>query len=157
MIGVFCHFPVFRRIGVTCAKSNHDRHRTHLGPIFLVLLKRSFDGVLGAPLRTTVLKIGVPRGINLPWKDHPPAGRGPGSSKNMAPRTVWRERWLKYSAKSGSIASWAYRDSIFYIGRLPYEKPGKREKRQSRRWRVFRFCPLNRYVPLVKGPKKAVS
>ena len=91
MIGVFCHFPVFRRIGVTCAKSNHDRHRTHLGPIFLVLLKRSFDGVLGAPLRTTVLKIGVPRGINLPWKDHPPAGRGPGSSENMAPRTIWRE------------------------------------------------------------------
>ena len=26
----------------------------------MVLLKHSFDGVLGAPLRTTVLKIGVP-------------------------------------------------------------------------------------------------
>ena len=30
-----------------------------MGAIFLVLLKRSFDGVLG-PLRATILKIGVP-------------------------------------------------------------------------------------------------
>ena len=62
VIGFFRHFSVFRRIGVTCAKSNHDRSKTHLGAIFLVLLKHAFDGVLGAPLRTTVLKIGVPGG-----------------------------------------------------------------------------------------------
>ena len=49
VIGVFCHFSVFRRIGVTCAKSNHDRSKTHLGAIFLVLLKHTFDGFLGAP------------------------------------------------------------------------------------------------------------
>ena len=55
-----CHFSVFRRIGVTCRKSNHDRHKTHLGAISLVLLKHSFDGVRGDPLRTTILKIGVP-------------------------------------------------------------------------------------------------
>ena len=60
VIGVFCHFSVFRRIGVTCAKSNHDRPKTHFGAIFLVLLKHTFDGLLGAPLRTTILQRGVP-------------------------------------------------------------------------------------------------
>ena len=74
----------------------------------------------------------------------------------MAPRTVWRERWLKYSAKSGSIASWTYRDSIFDIGHLPYQKPENAKNANHEGGASFVFGPLNRYVPLVKGPKKAV-
>jgi len=143
---------------VTCAKSNHDRHRTHLGPIFLVLLKRSFDGVLGAPLRTTVLKIGVPRGINLPWKDHPPAGRGPGSSENMAPRTIWREsdgsNILPNHAQSRlePIVIRFSTSDTYPTKNRKYAKKANHDGGAS-----FVFGPLNRYVPLVKGPKKAVS
>ena len=143
---------------MTCAKSNHDRHRTHLGPIFLVLLKRSFDGVLGAPLRTTVLKIGVPRGINLPWKDHPPAGRGPGSSENMAPRTIWRESDGSHilpnhapSRLEPIVIRFSTSDTYPTKNRK-YAKKANHDGGAS-----FVFGPLNRYVPLVKGPKKAVS
>ena len=126
------------------------------GAIFSVLLKHSFDGVLGAPLRTTVLKRGVPGESIFPWKDHPPAGRGPGSSENMAPpRTIWRERWLKNSAKSGSIASWTYRDSIFDLARLSYEKSKIPKKNAIHEGGMSRlFLPLNRASSLLKGPFK---
>ena len=64
----------------------------------------------------------------------------------------------KLLPKSGSIASWAYRDSIFDIGHLSCEKPGKREKRQSRRWVVFRFLTPDIAIYLSqKAKKQAIS
>ena len=75
----------------------------------------------------------------------------------MAHRTVWRERWRKYSAKSGSMASWTYRDSIFDIGHLSYEKPENEKNANHVGGASFVFDPSNRYLPFVKGPKEVIS
>ena len=55
------------------------------------------------------------------------------------------------------IASWAYRDSIFDMSHLSYEYPKMAKKNNREGGAPFVFDPLNRYVPFVKGPKKAFS
>ena len=75
-----------------------------------------------------------------------------GGSPNPCQRSV-----SEGPRRSPTNASWTYRDSIFDIGHLPYQKPENAKNANREGGASFVFGPLNRYVPLVKGPKKAVS